>query len=89
MAAPTRHFENESTVAWAVAGAALGAAGVGVLAGVAIALTGGGTDLLGVAALGAGFGGTGFGAMLGAVLGSLRDPAVQTVPARGRDRDAA
>lgn len=74
------HFDHD-TVRWALIGAIAGVVLVGLIAVVAIALTEGGTDLLGVAALGAAFGGTGFGAMLGAVLGSLREPALQTVPA--------
>lgn len=88
MAAPERHFD-ESTVAWALVGAVVGVVGVAVITAVAILLTDGGTDLIGVAALGAAFGGTGFGAMLGAVLGSLRQPIVQTVPARDRAADGA
>ena len=88
MAAPDRHFDG-STVSWALAGALTGVVGVGIIAAVAILLTDGGTDLIGVAALGAGFGGTGFGAMLGAVLGSLRQPAVQPAAARSSGGSAA
>lgn len=88
MATQDQHFDH-ATVRWAVMGAIGGVALVGIIAGAAIMLSGGGSDLIGVAALGAAFGGTGFGAMLGAVLGSLRQPALQTAPVRDHAGDAA
>ena len=74
-----RHFD-EGTASVAVIGAAVGAAVVLVAFAVAILLSGADWSLMGVAALAAGFGGTGFGAMLGAVLMSVRVPAPATVP---------
>ena len=87
------HFD-QPIVTWAVTGATLGA--VVVLAGAAalIVLTDSDMELMAVAGLAAGFGGTGFGAMMGAILGSLRGPAVEFVSARepgaeGRHRAAS
>ncbi len=55
-------------------GATVGALAVLAVFVGAMAVTGVGTDLLGVGALGITFGGGGIGAMLGAVLASVRDP---------------
>ena len=75
------HFD-QPTAAWAVTGATIGAVAVLAVFAVAIALSGAGMELMAVAGLAAGFGGTGFGAMLGAVLASLRQPDVQIVSVR-------
>lgn len=78
-----QHFHfAQPTMAWATTGAVLGAAGVMVVAVVLILVTEQSMALLGVAALGAFFGGAGFGAMLGAVLAALRASAEERAGAR-------
>lgn len=78
---PQRHFDHP-TATWAVSGATIGAVAVLVAFAVAILLSGSDMELMAVAGLAAAFGGTGFGAMLGAVLASVRRPSVETVSVR-------
>jgi hypothetical protein len=80
------HFEHPTAV-WAVTGAIVGAVSVLALSVAAILLSGSAMELMAVAGLGAGFGGTGFGAMLGAVLASVRKPGVQLVSVREPDAE--
>lgn len=75
------HFD-QPIVTWAVTGATLGAVIVLAAAAALIVLTDSDMELMAVAGLAAGFGGTGFGAMMGAILASLRGPAVELVSAR-------
>ena len=78
------HFDH-STAAAAVAGATIGALVVLTAFLTAVLLTGADQELMAVGALAAAFGGTGFGAMLGAVLASVRGA---LVPAREPDAEA-
>lgn len=81
-----RHFE-QPIISWAVAGAALGAVTVFATIAVLIVLTKSDGALFAVAGLAAVFGGAGFGAMMGAVLASLRPTAVKIVSVRGPDAE--
>lgn len=83
LSSPQPHFEHDAA-RWAAIGATIGALAVLVVFVGAMAITGGGTDLLGVAGLGISFGGGGLGAMLGAVLASVREPTLQQAPAQPR-----
>lgn len=76
------HFD-QPTVRWAATGALTG--GVAVLAsiGALVTITGAEPELMAVAGLAAAFGGGGLGAMLGAVLASVREP----VPALVSERE--
>ena len=75
------HFDHP-TAAWAVTGATIGVVMVLTWFAVAILLSGSDMGLMAVAGLAAAFGGSGFGAMLGAVLASVRQPSVQVVSVR-------
>lgn len=81
------HFDHP-TVAWAKIGATIGAVAVLAVAGVLILVTEQSASLLGVAALGAVFGGAGFGAMLGAVLASIRAGENRPAPAAATVRSS-
>lgn len=82
MSATELHFD-EGTATAAVIGAVLGAVAVLGAFAVVLLLTGSDRGLMAAGALAAGFGGTGFGAMLGAVLASVRslEPALVPVEA--------
>lgn len=80
------HFD-QPTAAWAVTGAMIGAVAVLGVSVTAILLTGSEMELMAVGGLAAAFGGTGFGAMMGAVLASVRQLSVEIVSARELDAE--
>lgn len=73
MAVDDPHFQPEITEA-AARGALMGAIGAVAMVLVAIVLTDSSMDLLAAAALAAAFGGSAFGAMLGASAAASREP---------------
>lgn len=80
------HFDHP-TAAWAATGATIGVVAVLAVFVTTILLTNSDMELMAVAGLAAAFGGSGFGAMMGAVLASVRQPNVEIVSAREPDAE--